>query len=118
MGRQYCFLGTFQQTIGFLDTRRGRTIAFLSEKGDTEVCSIVVTLIYRKYRAYRHFSKLSTPGINGPIFWSKLRERAPGGVYLRSKRLVSRLVATDFLDWTGFGGRSRLDRTSRMATEF
>ncbi len=44
MGRQYCFLGTFQQTIGFLDTHRGRTIGFLSEKGDADVCSIVVTL--------------------------------------------------------------------------
>ena len=51
MGRQYCFLGTFQQTIGFLDTLRGRTIGFLSEKGDADVYAIAVTVIYRQEMA-------------------------------------------------------------------
>jgi len=54
MGRQYCFLGTFQRTIDFLGTLRGRDIGFLIEKSDADVCSIGVALIYRKYRAYDH----------------------------------------------------------------
>jgi hypothetical protein len=54
MDRQYCFGGTFQRIIGFLDTIRGFAIRFLSEKSDADVCPIAGTLIYRKYRAYDH----------------------------------------------------------------
>ena len=40
------------------------------------------------------------------------QREGPGAVGLsRATRFVSRLGATDFLDWTGFGERSRLERT-------
>jgi len=55
MDRQYYFGGTFQRIIGTLDTIRGFAIGFLNEENDADLCSIAVTLSYRKYRAYYQF---------------------------------------------------------------
>jgi hypothetical protein len=55
MDRQYCFSGTFLRIIGILDTLRVCAIIFPSKKGDADVCSIGVSLSYRKYMASDHF---------------------------------------------------------------
>ena len=54
MGRQYCFGGTFQRIIGFLDTIRGFAIG-RREKGDPDEPSIAGSLSYRQHIAYDPF---------------------------------------------------------------
>jgi hypothetical protein len=76
-------------------------VIFLSEKGDADVCSIGVSLNYTKYMAYDHFVYLSIPGIMGQKLWPGQREGPKAVGLSRATRFVSRLVATDFLDWTG-----------------
>ena len=65
-----------------------------------DVCSITVTLIYTKYRAYDHLVMPIGTGIKDPKLWPGRRERAGGRDPSCSTRFVSRLVAAGFLDWT------------------
>jgi len=83
-----------------LDTLRVCAIIFPNEKGDADVCSIGVSLNYRKYMAYDHF----VIPIDTWNYGSETRgqREGPGAVGLsRATRFLSRLGATDFLDWTG-----------------
>jgi hypothetical protein len=78
-------------------------IIFPSNKGDADVCSIGVGLSYRKYMVYDHFViRIDTWNYGSQTLAQAARRAGLEAVgFSRATRFVSRLVATDFLDWTG-----------------